>query len=391
ARAAELDALLQQQQAGRLFREVFKEINELDLEAKKQAPKDEGVLRQMWSRHPPGEGEGAEAHAPSPEELSGALHILRLALLFMEEVFLSENLATHYTHPAYLGLMNYFARWAYSALFRAWWPLLKTQYSPRFTHFLENRFDLPPMNRKDIGRLSTEEHGFAMSCWRYRGGRPARDETPEGKRLPGQRPMERLISYLLKLPCEGTPQYHIQAAQLITRTHYRNGKPLLWDADGGGGRQVMVWQGDDFYVPPGLWGAGIREDFLRRLISSPELLDEKIFGKGKAFARGMLLAVRIFVDREASAARRHRWAEDVQFYRAYGFEEPGPELKQWLGTDIDKELNADPALPWRRREDERWLPYWLVRTYRPSEWTEERAGRPGAPPPPEEYEGPSLH
>ncbi|HEX5754619.1 MAG TPA: patatin-like phospholipase family protein [Archangium sp.] len=382
ARAAELDAMLQQQTSGRLFREVFKEINELDREAKEQAPMHGGTLRKRWTRHKTGDGDGhPEEFNPTPQELSEALHILRLALLFMEEVFLSEDLATHYNHPAYLGLMNYFARWAYSSLFRAWWPLLKTQYSPRFTYFLEKRFYLPPMDRKDIGRLSREEHGFAMSCWRHQRGRPARDETPEDHQTPRPVPLERLISYQLKMPCEGEPQYYIQAAQLIARTHHANGKPLLWDADGSGGRQVMVWQGDDFYVPPGLWGAGIREDFLRRITSSTELLENKAFD----VSRGTLMAVRLLVDREASAARRHRWAEEVQFYRSHGFEEPGPELAQWLTTDIERELTADPALPWDRRADVHWLPYWLVRTYNP---VEEPSPHPKPRP---EREGAPLH
>jgi hypothetical protein len=308
-------------------------------------------------------------------------------------VYLSEDLSAHYSHPAYQGLMNYFARWAYSTLFRAWWPLLKTQFSGSFTYFLQQRFNLPPMDRKDIGRLSTEEHGFAMSCWRYQGGRPARDETPEADQPRNQTPVEMLISYQLKLPCEGKPQYYIQAAQLIARTRHGDGSPLLWDADGSGGRQVMVWRADDFYVPPGLWGAGIREDFLRRITTSPELLDPTIFGE-RIFSRGTLQAVRLLVDREASAARRHRWADEVQFYRSLGFEEPAAELKQWLSTDLERELNADPALPWNRRGDEHWLPYWLVRTYRPSEWPEEHAGGPRGPQTPtrhDEHWGQSLH
>lgn len=405
ARAAELDALLQRQGDGRLFREVFKEINELDREAKEQARMHGGWLRKVLPRHPAGDGDShPEELNPRPEELSEALHILRLALLFMEEVFLSEALATRYNHPAYQGLMNYFARWAYSMLFRAWWPLLKTQYSQRFTHFLEQRFHLRAMSDANVGRLSMEEHGFAMSCWKYQGGRPAWDETPEGEHTPGQPPIERLISYQLNLPCEGTARYYIQAAQLIVRTHRHDGtgRPLVWDADGGGGRQVLAWQGDAFYVPPGLWGSGIREDFLRRLTSTDELIQLEIAGEKKRgelhekrsrerlFSRGMLLVVRIFVDREAQAARRNEWAEGVQFYRSQGFEEPEPRLKQWLNSKIGEELDWKPALPWAPRKDEHWLPYWLVRTYDPSESAREdtsatSASEPGA------HEGPALH
>lgn len=387
ARTAELDAMLQREDAGRLSHEVFKEVGEMDLAAKKQVRMHERMPRRTrWRR--PTEDEDAEARNPSPRELSEALRLLQRALRTMEEVYLAGELATHYNHPAYRGVMNYFARWTHSTLFRAWWPLLKTLGSPRFTHFLEQRFNLPKMSRADVGRLSTAEHGFAMSSWMYQGGRSARDETPEGEYVPGQRPIERLISYQLRMP--GT-SYSIQAAQLIARTHNsETGKPLFWDIDGGGGRQVLVWPSDNFYVPPGLRGVGIREDFLRQLTSSPALLDQRIFGGESAFSRGMLLVVRILVDRDASAARRNEWADEVQFYRAQGFEEPGPELEQWLCTVIDRELNLYPALPWARREDEHWLPYWLVRTYDPLVWMNENEGAPSASEA-GEHEGPALH
>ena len=378
ARASELDALLQHHGSGRLLREVFKEISELDVQARKQFKQPEtgnGSGQRTEATSPLWQGS-----APSPEELAGALHMLRLALLFMEEVFLSEDLAVQNNHPAYQGLMNYFARWAYAPLFRAWWPLLKTQYSARFTQFLETHFSLPSMERKDkqrgdIARLSHDEKGFAMSCWTSQGGRLPHDEQAQGGR--GTPPLERLISYQLRLPSEGTPLYYIQAAQLIARIRRRADDELLqWDADGGGSRQVVVWQGDDLYVPPGLWGAGIREDFLRRITSARELLDEETFD----IAPGSLLAVRIFVDREALAARRHRWAETVQFYRAHGFEEPGPDLKQWLSTSIEKEFDEDAALPWDKRQDEHWLPYWLVRTFRPDEESPASEERPSKAP-----------
>jgi hypothetical protein len=62
----------------------------------------------------------------SSEELTESLRMIRRVLLFMQEVFLTENLATHYNPPAYLGAINYFTCWAYAPLIRMWWPLLKT-------------------------------------------------------------------------------------------------------------------------------------------------------------------------------------------------------------------------------------------------------------------------
>jgi hypothetical protein len=340
-RATSLDMMLKDQGARKLFRQIYKEINELDLHAKAEPAPGES------SRPPaglmPARERLGDSGPPSPQELADALHMIRCALLFMEEVFLTEQLATYYNHPAYMGLMNYFARWAYAPLLRTWWPLLKTLYSPRFTHFLEERFSLPSMERPDVGRLSRMERGFAMSCW-----------TEQRGRAP-HRPRELLISYLLELPHgRPQPQYHIQAAQLIVRTHHMDPSagPLRWE-----GRQVVVWQGDDFYVPPGLWGAGIGEDFLRLITSSRDM--------PSPVTEGSLLAVRLLVNRDASAARRKRWADDVQLYRSQGFSEPDAPLRKWLSKKVEVELEDEPALRWTRKHHEHWQSYWLTRTFVP--------------------------
>jgi hypothetical protein len=130
---------------------------------------------------------------------------------------------------------------------------------------------------------------------------------------------------------------------------------------------VVVWQGDDFYVPPGLWGAGIGEDFLRLITSDP--------GMPGSVKRGSVLAVRLQVDREATAARQKRWADDLHLYRSQGFSEPGPALKQWL-SELEPELNKDSAMPWAKKKNEHWKSYWLTRIYQPAG---EATARPEAP------------
>ena len=340
ARAASLDSLLRRKESRRLFLEIFKEITDLDEHAKEQLGEslEPGKLRQ--GRQGADGTHSAARKRPSPRELADSLHLLRRALLFMEEVFLSENLSVHYNHPAYRGLINYFARWAYAPRFRIWWPLLKTQYSPRFTHFLEERFSLPAMRREDIGKLS-QVTGFAMKCWLEQNGRGPKEH------------LEQLISYQLSLPFGWKPEYHVQAAQLIVRTHHGNGQPLRYK-ERGVEKQLVAWQGDDFFVPPGLWGAGIGEDFLHLIISNREMLEY--------IEDGALLAVQILVNRDAAAARRQRWADDVQLYRAQGFSEPTPEQKAFL-EPLEKEFEEDPALRWTRRDNEQWQKYWLVRTF----------------------------
>lgn len=357
ARAASLDALLRRRESRRLFLEIFKEITDLDEHAKRQLGEPRGLSR-LWPRRKAEEGLGPPVQRrPSPHELADSLQLLRRALLFMEEVFLSENLAIHYNHPAYRGLLNYFARWAYAPRFRIWWPLLKTQFSPRFTHFLEERFSLPAMKREDIGELS-QVTGLAMKCWLEQNGRP-----PRARR-------EQLLSYQLNLPFGWKPEYHVQAAQLILRTHDRGGAPLRC-TEGGVERPLVAWQGDDFFVPPGLWGAGIGGDFLHLLITHPRMRDY--------LEDGTLLAVQLLVNRDAPRARRQRWADDLQLYRSHGFSEPTPEQRQAL-VPLEKEFKDDPALPWTQGSGEQWQPYWLVRSFSP------RPSAARAPHPPQGYE-----
>jgi hypothetical protein len=191
-----------------------------------------------------------------------------------------------------------------------------------------------------------------MSCW-----------TEQGGQHPG--PEEKLISYELDLPYGRKPRYHIQAAQLIVRTHYKGEcsereRSLRWKD-----KQALVWQGDDFYVPPGLWGAGIGEDFLRLLTSGPDMMTHA------HVERGSLLAVRLLVNRDAPTARRKRWADDVQLYRSHGFlePEPGSELSKWL-SEVNEDLKIAPPLSWKGKHGEKWQEYWLVRRFDPVQKTE---------------------
>jgi hypothetical protein len=170
----------------------------------------------------------------------------------MEEVFFSVELEAHASHPVNLGWLNYFARWAYAPLFRMWWPLLKSMYHARFTRFLEKRFDLPHIQSSTpgveevttwVGAAGKDvDRGFARECWE----RSFKDAEELELRMDGKT----VYQYRLTMHYEGrTDPYNIQAALLLFRA--MNGA-VLWDAD-------------DFFVPPGLWGVGVGEDFLKKL------------------------------------------------------------------------------------------------------------------------------
>ncbi|NOJ93799.1 hypothetical protein HMI51_12780 [Corallococcus coralloides] len=276
SRAAEIDTLLHASGAHRLLREVFEEepyLEELVPLAR---------LRQGGPVRP--------SHSPRPRDITLSLQACRRALLFMEEVFLCEKLDETHNHPAYLGLMNYFARWTQAPLFRLWWPLLKTLYPQRFTRFLEAQFDLK--SGRDGGHVEEvhkkRHHGLAMSAWGQK------------KRVPPMGDGAMLISYKHPVCYDGQQSHDIQLAVVRAR---RGG-----DASGG----FLAWDEGDFFVPPGFWGNGLGEAFLNSLNTWAK--DPK--------NRVSRLAVHIQGEQQASAAEKKRQADAAVLYRSSGFSAP---------------------------------------------------------------------
>jgi len=76
---------------------------------------------------------------------------------------------------------------------------------------------------------------------------------------------------------------------------------------------LFVWDANNFFVPPGLWGIGIGEDFLDRLVE----------GRGAVFENGPLsdarhLLVSVARPKRGHAAKKES-ADIAQLYRAAGF------------------------------------------------------------------------
>jgi hypothetical protein len=281
-RVAELEGALREPGCEVLLHQVYKELDELDQQQKERAA--EGTDARPSDAVVP----GLPIHQQAP-----ALHLIRRALLVMEEVFESEDLDRNYSHPFYLGVMNWFARWAYAPLFRMWWPLLKTLYSQPFTRFLEKHFSLTAVDHApaEPGR---DKPGETMSTWIHRGGsgfaracwvRQGRDPEPPGREV---------ISYNLQMKYENQKPYGIQAALVVAA---RAG-------------DTMAWDGSDFFVPAGLWGVGIGTEFLRKL------------REGAADLTPLrTLVVRVAADPAAGAAGKRWAANEMQLYRTAGFVE----------------------------------------------------------------------
>jgi hypothetical protein len=257
--------------------------------------------------------------APDEAELTHGLYLLRRVLLLMQEVYETEELERNARHPLYLGVMNWFARWAYAPFFRMWWPLLKALYPQPFTRFLETEFALPTVERGRglQGDVSTAEDpdGFAMSSWLQQGSpRPGADQ--------------RVVSFRLRMVYRGEQKYSVQAAQVIVRP----------------AGETLVWNAGDFFVPPGLWGIGIGNAFLEKLGAAS--LDG-LASPGEAPPR--FLAVEVRYDAES----KKRGADELQLYRGAGFCE-APVQDGWI-TWAGERLVDVSAHAVRPGESVRWM------------------------------------
>ncbi|MDX1546906.1 MAG: hypothetical protein R3247_07960 [Rhodothermales bacterium] len=353
SRVAELDQLMQKE-CETLYQQVYREIPELDALARARVPEPPAPpptgesapqrtvfrtgrwdveLTPAHAQRPAAPGGDGAARSLDPQDLAPSLRLIRRVLLLMEEVYLQENLAEHASHPLYLGLVNYFARWAYAPLFRMWWPLLKTLYPQEFTRFVETLYGLSglPERSAAIRYIAAREGdaptatGYAAACWtEERGGPP-----------------DSFISYDLLLPYD--TDFPVQAALVRIL--------LLRRTNAAAAEHIAVWDAADFYVPPGLWGIGIGSDFLRRMIRNEAALETLSH-----------LVVRLVVPKGRDQA------VDLQMYRTAGFvpaqlvpEAAGGPWALMHGTDVFLRFEA---LPLRTDPGEAETPIWMVRPLR---------------------------
>ena len=325
-RATELDSLLRTSGSWMVLREVYREVDDID-----------GIVGARSGNGSAGDGVGAgdeRPALPNAPSLAESLHAIRRAILFMEETFHTENLARTYNHPLYLGLINYFARWAYAPLFRMWWPTLKALYSERFTAFMEEQYGLtalpapevidPALDAQIITELTSGQHGFAMDSWRMHTDRDVRAGE------------ETVLSYELQVRYRSA-RCRVQAAQAVVR---------IVDT-------TAVWDASNFFVPPGLWGIGIGEDFLDRLVTCRGA----VFATDGPLAPVTHLLVRIPVDSETTPALRKERADRTQMYRAAGFREVWVRSARLDGDGVDTALLAS-EMP----GEARWLLRCLTRS-----------------------------
>jgi hypothetical protein len=277
-----------------------------------------------------------------PQDLVISLHLLRRGIAVMEEVYFSEDLERRYNHPMYLGIMNYFARWAFAPLFRMWWPLLKTMYSHKFTNFLENRFGLAPHGCMDLELVEVKNDaggrldGFAMNVWWLM------NSEREDKKVSGDQKFE---SGRLTMKYRNDEPYHIQAAVVL----------LALD-DG-----IAGWDSEDFLVPPGLWGVGIGEAFLAKLCGKYEYLVVRVPSSDNYHASERATPSKQAVHSSRKSTYedtvKKSQVDDTQMYRSANFawaEAIGTEL---LKINESEWITIPPALRPSPPNQYSWLVY----------------------------------
>ena len=287
-RIAELERMLVQPEYATLLRQVYREIDDLASDSTTSptpVPGEATVVHSAMDESLSGE------FLPDPADLGPSLHLIREALLLMHESYIREDLDRNHRHPLYLGLMNYFGRWSSASLFRMWWPLLKAMYPQPFTRFVEGQFGVRGGRNEDgrvegeVGSISGAVDGFAMSCWKQQRPDPLNENL-------------HVVPYLLKLHYQ-KHEHEIQAAQVVVA---QVGSNLAWDTE-------------DFFVPPGLWGIGIGENFLRGLrteIGSPRRPPPHADYFDNLFVR---------IRPAAGAGAKKQAVNEIQLYQSAGFQE----------------------------------------------------------------------
>ncbi|HEV2146082.1 MAG TPA: hypothetical protein VGR37_01555 [Longimicrobiaceae bacterium] len=315
-----LDEMLRGPGCDTLLREVYPEWKSLEPRLQAQIP-----VPVLYPAQP-----GATDDDPV-----ATLHVIRKALGFLFEVYEREDLARNSSHPLYLGVMNYFARWATAPLVQFWWPVLRALYPQPFARFLQAEFGLGrKIGRIPLSKVQWGGDGLARNAWEriYRRGPEA--VAPD------------VVSYQIRLRYEKR-RFKVQAA-LVAAT--------LVPEPGGGTSSVLLWDARNFFVPPGLWGIGIGQDFLSRLTA----------WRTEGVSR---IVVCIKANPAAGSSEKKTTADQMQMYRSAGFKEanydsatqdlvlgswrwnvpdqsvpPQPDEYQWVVYDLGLAA-ADPSLP----------------------------------------------
>jgi hypothetical protein len=273
----------------------------------------------------PPAADGKKPSAPDgTAELCILSFLVRIAQI-MEDTWVSAQLDIYWSHPLNEGWMNYFQRWAATASFRRWWPVIAPLYALGVREFVCKRFDVgvidPDSPRaataaKNLAQLHLHEvkdpAGFFAQSF-------VAQQYLKTHALPDLKPFRVLAYELQLLDYTGalSPQT-LPIGFVLANEH-------LADTKKPAGPWMASWQIQHLYVPDSLSGSGFLSKFLDAVLRFYEKSDAVM---GKQFAG---VSVQIGSETAGTKPKRPNRAEreervrDIEFYKSRAFTYVGAE------------------------------------------------------------------
>ena len=309
--------------------ELTGRLTALERQLREEAPL--ALVREMYPELQTMDQEKGPVPPMTAGEMRKTLHFLVQIIQLMEDVWLNCHLETHWNHPNNLGWMNTFQRWAYTPSFRLWWPLLKSMYGSKFRRFMEERLD-----------LADEDYPPTMAkVNKYEKERPE-DKLPDGLAQIYWKRMNKAEDLLDKT---------IYSYDLDLLLQRQDGKDDHRNVQAGlafldlRGKPTACWTADEFFVPPGLWGAGLGGKFLYDLLKE---LTENGFDRCEVTLEPPTRtdAVTVELPKRTDLASRQQRNDLLAFYQRAGFELDDAKNCLVRGLeDIKQEMSRAPRLP----------------------------------------------
>jgi hypothetical protein len=326
ARSAELEENLTSEGPLQLRREFFFEAAELaKLEQAKVSPQEN------------------TQSTPSLEEELQVLGFLIRIIQIMEDVWVAGDFEQYWSHPLNEGWMNYFHRWANTASFRRWWPVVAPMYSPGLRAFVKDRFavgsvdpSVDPQQEADrptrttarlhLTALESEAKYQDSHAWQcFRQYSPAGTSTLKGKTILGYE------LHLLNRAGETETASLWVGFVLIHESFKKHAR-------------VVEWHAEDFFVPPMLHGGKFVSNLLDALINhfqpgpGGKTVELKVCfcarGRKSSGASGPRKSQGL------APAARYEQVRKIEFYKSRGF-----QYRDYEQSEDDFSLYRDLVAP----------------------------------------------
>ncbi len=310
ARSAELEENLTSEGPLQLRREFFYEAAEL---AEMEDAGDKAQAAKVRSEEKP-------KQTPVLDEELKVLGFLIRVIQITEDVWVAGDFERYWSHPLNQGWMNYFHRWANTASFCRWWPVVAPIYSPGLRLFVQDRFavgsvdhELAPDSQAGMTAklrltpLDGDSKYQASRAWRcFLQHNPASTSTLAGKTIFG---------YAL----------HLLNRDGITDTaRLWIGFVLVRESP-----QAADWNAEDFFVPPMLHGGKFVSNLLDAIIQHYQSKSG-----GKIVKLSVRFGSRAREISGGSGPRKSEWlapadrydqVRKIEFYKSRGFQYQEPE------------------------------------------------------------------